>query len=87
MVIDATHAALEDAEKAFDRVGRGFLVPVAACVFLIAVVHGLMVREGLARLLVELRFVGVQRAVQHDICAKKALDCGDGEIIYTRIIS
>ena len=70
VLIDADHAALENAKEAFDGVCRGR----AASIFAVAVVDGLMVGELLAKRLVVLRFVSVERAIQNDMLANDLLN-------------
>ena len=56
MLIDANHAALEDAEEAFNRVDGH----VAACVFTFRVRDRLMGRKLFAGRRIETAFIGVQ---------------------------
>ena len=59
VLVNADHAALEYAKEAFDRVR----CRLAARIFAVAVVDGLMLGKFLAERLVMLRFVRVERAV------------------------
>lgn len=63
MLIDALHAPFEDREEAFN----GVRSHIAARVFLIAMVDGLMLGKFLAGMLVVLRFVGMQSALAADV--------------------
>ena len=60
------HAAFEDAEKAFDRIGVG----IAAHVFASRVIDRLMVKERLADFLILARIIGHQARALGDVLAK-----------------
>ncbi len=65
MLIDTTHAALENCEIALDGICRY----VAACVFLLGVIDGFVRRELLANLLVQLAFIGMEAALTINVAA------------------
>ena len=63
VLIDAAHAALEDREITFNRIGRY----VAARIFLVGVIDGFVRREFLADTMIEFAFVGVQPRFAIDV--------------------
>ena len=77
MLINAFHAALEDAEKSFDGVG----CRLAANIFAGTMIDSFVGGERFARLLVELRFVRIERAIQNDIFAQVLFDRLNGQIV------
>ncbi len=77
VMIHTAHPALENAEEAFDDVRRR----LAARIFAVAVIDGLMRSKRFSGLFVELRLVRVERRVQHDMRAQNLLDGRDGEIV------
>ena len=78
MLIDARHAALEDTEKPLDRVCRH----VATNIFAFRMIDSLMFGEFLAGLLVMLRFIGMQSAVENDMVEQHFVDSFGVEVFH-----
>ena len=81
MLVNAGHAALEDAKEALDRVRVTVVSPsrrtYSSAPWLTASMRG----KFLANRLVVLRFVRVHRAVQNDMLADDSLEGLDGQIL------
>lgn len=66
VLADALHAAFEDGEEAFDRVGMS----VAANVFILGVFHRLMAGERCAKRAIPPGFIGHHVGVAGDVLAR-----------------
>lgn len=80
MLVHAAHAAVEEAEEAFDRVGVDGDVTLAY-VLLAGVGDGLVINEGLAGTDVELGLIGNQAGFLRQTGAQDFRDVGDVQMI------
>jgi len=81
VLINALHAALENAEEALDGVRRDQPLAFLARIFVAGMVHGVVALKGRAGLLVVASLVSVERRVQNDVFAQNALDGRDRQIV------
>jgi hypothetical protein len=78
VLIDASHPAFEDTEIPLDRVCRH----VATSIFAFRMIDALMFGEFLAGLLVMLRFIGMQPAIENDIVEQHIVDGFGVEVFH-----
>src|SRR5882762_3064679 len=82
VLVNPDHAALEDAEIAFNGVGRDLLpAPSFANVFFGSMIDGFVFGELAARCHVSIEFVGMQRALARGIGDENGPQSGAGQIV------
>lgn len=82
MLINASHATLEDAEIAFNCVGRYLLAaPAALGIFLRQMIHGFVSGKLAARFDIGVEFVGMQRALAGGINNQHVAQALAGQVL------